>query len=115
MIRKAKHLERMPATVAALFAAWVGYVFFFASYLLVFLVIRIDAGEDVAAYVALGIAALISCLVGWVVYPAARWRRPDEVDRLRCNSCGYNLTGNVSGVCPECGRAIDERTPAQRG
>ena len=22
-----------------------------------------------------------------------------------CASCGYNLTGNVSGVCPECGQA----------
>src|ERR1700722_1913560 len=20
-----------------------------------------------------------------------------------CNKCGYNLTGNISGVCPECG------------
>ena len=23
-----------------------------------------------------------------------------------CSSCGYNLTGNVSGVCPECGKPI---------
>lgn len=23
-----------------------------------------------------------------------------------CYKCGYDLTGNVSGVCPECGRAI---------
>jgi rubrerythrin len=23
-----------------------------------------------------------------------------------CTVCGYNLTGNVSGVCPECGNAI---------
>ena len=23
-----------------------------------------------------------------------------------CTSCGYDLTGNVSGVCPECGRAV---------
>jgi hypothetical protein len=23
-----------------------------------------------------------------------------------CAHCGYNLTGNVSGVCPECGGAI---------
>lgn len=21
----------------------------------------------------------------------------------RCLKCGYNLTGNLSGVCPECG------------
>jgi hypothetical protein len=23
-----------------------------------------------------------------------------------CQTCGYNLTGNVSGVCPECGKPI---------
>jgi hypothetical protein len=25
--------------------------------------------------------------------------------RNQCIHCGYNLTGNVSGICPECGRA----------
>ena len=29
----------------------------------------------------------------------ARRRRPGH-----CPRCGYDLTGNVSGVCPECGR-----------
>lgn len=24
----------------------------------------------------------------------------------RCEKCGYNLTGNTSGTCPECGTAI---------
>ncbi len=28
-----------------------------------------------------------------------------------CTRCGYDLTGNVSGVCPECGTAI-EATPS---
>lgn len=23
-----------------------------------------------------------------------------------CRQCGYDLTGNVSGICPECGKAI---------
>jgi hypothetical protein len=23
-----------------------------------------------------------------------------------CVACGYNLTGNASGVCPECGTAV---------
>lgn len=26
--------------------------------------------------------------------------------RGRCLNCGYNLTGNESGVCPECGKPI---------
>jgi len=29
--------------------------------------------------------------------------------RQGCASCGYNLTGNVSGVCPECGSVIPAR------
>ena len=24
----------------------------------------------------------------------------------RCSTCGYNLTGNTSGVCPECGTPV---------
>jgi hypothetical protein len=27
----------------------------------------------------------------------------------RCNGCGYDLTGNESGVCPECGRRRERR------
>lgn len=26
-----------------------------------------------------------------------------------CIKCGYDLTGNVSGVCPECGEQVDRR------
>ncbi len=37
------------------------------------------------------------------------------VDRKRpppghCRSCGYDLTGNVSGVCPECGSSVRNGT-----
>ncbi len=34
-----------------------------------------------------------------------RWRA-GRVRPGHCNHCGYNLTGNVSGVCPECGTAL---------
>ena len=44
-------------------------------------------------------------------YPLANFvRGPLRRHRRRrkglCLKCGYNLTGNVSGVCPECGEAI---------
>jgi len=29
-----------------------------------------------------------------------------------CHSCGYNLTGNISGVCPECGVVIAAKAVA---
>ena len=35
--------------------------------------------------------------------PLRRWRRRRKG---WCVHCGYNLTGNVSGVCPECGERI---------
>jgi predicted Zn-ribbon and HTH transcriptional regulator len=31
------------------------------------------------------------------------WRDRRRIPPGHCQSCGYNLTGNVSGVCPECG------------
>jgi hypothetical protein len=30
-----------------------------------------------------------------------------------CRACGYNLTGNVSGRCPECGQAIEPAVAEQ--
>ncbi|UCC29748.1 MAG: hypothetical protein JSU86_16275 [Phycisphaerales bacterium] len=43
-------------------------------------------------------------LIRGVVRNRRRWRRR----RLGlCFRCGYNLTGNVSGVCPECGTKIE--------
>jgi len=28
-----------------------------------------------------------------------------------CGRCGYDLTGNISGVCPECGWKLPDRKP----
>jgi hypothetical protein len=52
--------------------------------------------------------------VAWAValacaFLAARWLRDRlrwklvKYDDAQCLHCGYDLTGNVSGVCPECG------------
>ena len=53
------------------------------------------------------------------VYPAyvtVRRRRSSPASRRRrglCEGCGYDLTGNKSGVCPECGAPIGERRPTK--
>ncbi len=47
-------------------------------------------------------------LVGYVSYIACV-TRPAMDDGIFCVKCGYDLTGNVSGRCPECGRPISLR------
>ncbi len=45
------------------------------------------------------------------IYPAVFFIRTHRRRRVRraalkpCDKCGYDLQGNVSGVCPECGEA----------
>ena len=43
----------------------------------------------------------VTCAVGLKIFRSARDRTPI------CRQCSYNLTGNTSGVCPECGTAIN--------
>ncbi len=50
---------------------------------------------------AAAVMAALSILVG--AWPNAQRRRSPYP---LCHKCGYNLTGNVSGVCPECGTPI---------
>lgn len=52
------------------------------------------------------IAVLFAC-------PSAYWlrlrrRRRWRQRQGRCYHCGYDLQGNASGVCPECGRRVSE-------
>ena len=59
---------------------------------------------------------LLACLAagfcfvfGYIVRQAIA-DAPRREERLRaagrCTYCGYDLTGNVSGVCPECGTPV---------
>jgi hypothetical protein len=45
---------------------------------------------------------------GWCL---AVWRRSYDrrkrIDQGRCAHCDYDLTGNLSGTCPECGEKIN--------
>lgn len=33
-------------------------------------------------------------------------RKPAQLPAVTCPSCGYDLTGNQSGLCPECGKKL---------
>lgn len=57
------------------------------------------------------------CLVLPVVPTAVLfWRDRRRIPPGHCRACGYNLTGDVSGVCPECGgRITDAEVPSDAG
>lgn len=69
-------------------------------------------GENVTfLYIPAFVFAAVIALVG-VMLALLRPPLPDHV----CATCGYDLRGNVLGVCPECGEAVNgsARTAASR-
>lgn len=57
----------------------------------------------------------IVIIVALLAVPTALlwWLRPRRSDNRYCSQCKYDLTGNISGVCPECGESI-HATPDTR-
>jgi hypothetical protein len=46
-------------------------------------------------------------LVAVTIPTAILWHRDRRPRPGHCSTCGYNLTGNLSGICPECGCATE--------
>jgi ribosomal protein L37E len=59
--------------------------------------------HDVFLIVPLWPAALV-----FLILVVARLVKRQNRDHSQCYECGYELHGNTSGVCPECGTAIPE-------
>ena len=45
----------------------------------------------------------------FAIYGCVQFRRCRSPKNGYCDSCGYDLTGNVSGICPECGRRVSNQ------
>ena len=52
------------------------------------------------------VAVFVALMVISLVRLYRRDRRATRFNRGDCLHCGYSLTGNVSGVCPECGSPV---------
>jgi hypothetical protein len=65
---------------------------------------RMSPGPAFLAIVPLWMPFLLS-----VMTSAVLWRRYYAIPPGLCRQCRYNLTGNVSGVCPECGEKVQRR------
>jgi len=49
--------------------------------------------------------ALAAAVTVWLFVSVRRKRTP-----VGCGNCGYNLRGNISGICPECGNPVNSQT-----
>jgi len=88
---------------------------FFLTSVLIGLAWRlVSPGTMPPGYMTLCIPALVGVAGCIARVRLRRRRRREEIDRRRagrlraglCPRCEYNLTGNVSGRCPECGERI---------
>ncbi len=53
-----------------------------------------------------GVPALLGVLMSVMFGCAAYAQRRERFLKGKCQWCAYDLTGNVSGRCPECGRSV---------
>ena len=61
--------------------------------LVLFALVVLVTAPDTVIYVVYGVIRLI-------VWPFTRTK---TFPLGMCQKCGYNLRGNISGICPECG------------
>ena len=94
--------------------SWVAFLIVFAGLaaalaitrlLDMFTTLRTGDGFTIFHLFAYAYCAIVT-LVGLMIACQARVRRP-----MACHRCGYDLFGNESGICPECGRLLDAPGP----
>ena len=69
-------------------------------------------GRRMSAWVPIAVTAALPA--AWLLlFLARRLLLPMRRERLGlCRSCGYDLTGNTSGTCPECGKPVPAKVVA---
>ncbi len=90
-----------------------GFIFLCVVILTVLLFERIMVGiATLDLIIGFGIPFVLGTLAGYHTFSRTVWpKKPVWSTRKtppigHCHQCGYNLTGNVSGTCPECGTRI---------
>jgi hypothetical protein len=77
--------------------------------------LTVEGHELVLARSLILVAALIlpgSWLICRTGESVAKCRRERRRKSGLCCACGYDLTRNMSGVCPECGTAVSQKSEA---
>ena len=63
----------------------------------------------------IGLPLLLAYLASRACYSLMRWETVYHWDGRYCVQCEYDLTGNVSGRCPECGTPTGDSGGDQDG
>ena len=87
---------------------WISWEILGCQELIRYCVLRFGIAEDVTIAFLIAFIVILSYLASRLLYACMIFQRVlDETPR--CDCCGYNLTGNRSGRCPECGTPFDEK------
>lgn len=86
--------------VACYVLLWTG-----GSGLVALLIYWLAPGPSFAFVVFLSPLIMLSLFCGWLALNMW-WKENRPVPPGHCRNCSYNLTGNTSGVCPECGTEV---------
>jgi hypothetical protein len=72
-----------------------------------------DIGRATMTWVSVPYYAMVGAFAFLPLLATASWRQRSQRRVLgHCLTCGYDLTANVSGTCPECGTRIPRTTYA---
>jgi len=82
-----------------IFSAAYGLVMFFVLGSIIGSILTLARASDLVGGFGLGLSGVLAVALGHERY--GRKIRPE--DKSCCRNCGYDLTGNMSGRCPECG------------
>jgi hypothetical protein len=109
----------MPACLKAPAVGGVAFLFSAVHASGLFLFVSLNSvtffGGDVIYVIAAYAWVLVSILLGGASLAVLifRERPPKILPDYECRRCGYNLTGNASGICSECGTPIPEEQRTQ--
>jgi len=109
-----KKVERF-SSIVALMAALITFLPVLVFTVLFVALFSLGGGEPgtTAQWISINsLGFIVAAVSAKFVYSCLRWRAAVS-DGRTCSECGYDLTGNVSGTCPECGQPVSQDSPVQ--
>jgi hypothetical protein len=101
------HLEKVPNAMTGLSK----YGIEFPDFSVVRRTVIEVQGNLGSQFIVKGSIPLLFLLPMFMLPTAILWYLDHRTQRGHCRKCDYNLTGNLSGICPECGTKTTSDSP----